>query len=356
MALDINSILTYQFWNNTGKEYAVALLIFIILTLILKIFKMFVLRKLKTIAKKTKNDIDDFVIESVDNLHPPFYIVISLYFAVQMLHLSATIKNVLNYVLVIVVTFYAVSSLQRLIVFITQKFILKGEKDDKEHSVATINLFSTILKVILWLIALLFILSNLGYNVSSLIAGLGIGGIAIALALQNILGDIFSSFSIYFDKPFKVGDFIVLGTDMGTVKKIGIKSTRIQTLQGEELVISNKELTSARIQNFKKLKKRRIVFTIGLTYDTAPKNIKKAIEIIKGAIEKQKLAEIDRVHFKSYGDFSLNIEAVYYINSSEYIDYMNTHEAINMDIKEKFDKAKIEFAFPTQTIFVEKNK
>ena len=185
-------------------------------------------------------------------------------------------------------------------------------------------------------------------------AGLGIGGIAIAFALQNILSDIFASFSIYFDKPFKVDDFIIIGDDKGVVKKIGIKSTRIQTLQGEELVISNKELTESRVHNYKKMERRRIVFVFGVTYETPTEKVKKIPSIIKDIIEKTELADIDRVHFKEFADFSLNFEVVYYLKTSDYAEYMDTQQEINLAMKEHFEKEQIEFAYPTQTVFVHK--
>lgn len=231
-----------------------------------------------------------------------------------------------------------------------------GAKGDREKAPPmVIDFLSKFLKVSLWGVAVIFILSNLGYNVSTLVAGLGIGGIAIALAVQNVLGDIFSSLSIYFDKPFVVGDFIIVGEDLGVVKKIGIKSTRIQTLQGQELVISNRELTESRINNYKKMERRRIVFGFGIKYETPLKKVKKIPGIVKDIVNNMELAQADRVHFKEFGDFSLNFEAVYYLNSSEYNKYMDTQEEINFAIKERFEKEDIEFAYPTQTVFVNRS-
>jgi small-conductance mechanosensitive channel len=204
-------------------------------------------------------------------------------------------------------------------------------------------------------LAVPFILSSLGYNISALLAGLGIGGIAVAFALQTILADIFASFSIYFDKPFRVGDYIVVGNDRGTVKHIGIKTTRIKSLEGPELVISNKELTSSRIHNYKKMEKRRISFTIGIVYETPLEKVKKAKEIIENVIKDQKMAELDRVHFARFGDFSLEFEIVYYMLSTDYKDYMDTQEKINLKIKEEFEKEGIEFAYPTQKIYLGKD-
>jgi small-conductance mechanosensitive channel len=194
----------------------------------------------------------------------------------------------------------------------------------------------------------------LGYNVNSLIAGLGIGGIAVALAVQNILGDLFSSFTLLLDKPFQVGDYIVIGADSGTVERIGMKTTRIKSLQGEELIVPNAELTGTRIQNFKKMTKRRVVFLIGITYETPHDKIKKVNDIVASIVNKSEHAELDRVHFKEFGDFSLNFEVVFYVNSSVYAVYMDTRQEINFALKEKFDKEGISFAYPTQTLFVEK--
>ncbi|QQR83532.1 mechanosensitive ion channel family protein [Candidatus Peregrinibacteria bacterium] len=210
------------------------------------------------------------------------------------------------------------------------------------------------LKFVLWSIAVLMILSNLGINVSALITGLGIGGIAVALAVQTLLSDLFSSFSIYFDKPFEVGDFVVIGEHSGTIKRIGLKTTRIQALGGEELVLSNHELTNTRIQNFKRMQRRRILFSVGVVYGTTTDQLKKIPEIIKDIIDTVALADFDRAHFKHFGDFSLVFEIVYFLNSKEYVDYMNTQQSINLALREAFEKEHIEMAFPTQTVYVQK--
>jgi hypothetical protein len=175
-----------------------------------------------------------------------------------------------------------------------------------------------------------------------------------AFALQNILSDLFSSFSIYFDKPFVEGDFIIIGNDMGIVKKIGIKSTRIQTLQGQELVVSNKELTSTRINNYKKMSKRRAIFNFGVEYSTSKKKLEKIPTIVKKIINNIELASLDRAHFKSFGDSSLDFEVVYYVDSSDYAKYMDIQQEINLALVLAFEKEKINFAFPSRTIYMAK--
>lgn len=150
------------------------------------------------------------------------------------------------------------------------------------------------------------------------------------------------------------GDFLIIGDDMGTVSKIGIRSTRIKTLRGEELVISNNELTSTRIHNFKKMDYRRIAFAIGVTYETPSKKLEKIPGIIQKVIEAQKKTRFDRTHFKNFGDFSLNYEIIYFLDTTDYAEYMDTQQEINLGIKRAFEKEGIEFAYPTQKVFVSK--
>lgn len=354
MAFNFMEILAYQLGNNYVKDYLVALLLFVLATTVLKVFKYVIISKLKSIAAKTKTEFDDVLIKIVDDVGWPFYLLSALCLSLQFIRIPSFIETGVYYTTFIVVTYYVIRGLQTLIDYGARKIILKRQKEEKKVDTAVIDLLSKILKACLWLVAVILILSNLGYDVSTLIAGLGVGGIAVALALQNILTDIFSSFSIYFDKPFQIGDFIIVGDDAGVVKKIGIKTTRIQTLQGEELVVSNKELTEARIHNYKKMEKRRIVFSFGVVYETSTEKLKKIPSTIKEIIDKIELADIDRVHFKKFGDFSLNFEVVYYLKSRDYSKYMDTQQEINLAIKERFEKEGIEMAYPTQTIFLNK--
>ena len=357
MMFDYIQILNYSFLGNSLKAYLIALAVFVLTIIVLKIFKHIVIKKIKKLADHTKAEFDSLIINIIDSTGWLFYLFLSLYLALQFIQLPKAAEKSISYIVFIIVVYYAVKAIQRIIDYIFRKAIQKtrmqeGEKKLLDSSV--VDLLRTTIKVILWAVAIILILQNFGYNASALMAGLGIGGLAIAFALQNILGDIFASFSIFFDKPFKIGDFVIIGKDMGTVKKIGIKSTRIQTLQGEEMVVSNRELTNIRIRNYKKMEKRRIVFNIGVTYDTSAEKLRKILEIVKMAVEKTKAGEFDRTHFNKFGDFSLNFEVVYYLNSSDYNVYMDTQQEINFSIREAFEKEGIEFAYPTQTIFVSK--
>ncbi len=238
-------------------------------------------------------------------------------------------------------------AVQILINYFAGKVVNTNDPSEK----SAVDLLTKAAKFALWVIAVLFILSNLNINITSFIAGLGIGGVAIAFALQSILSDLFSSFAIYFDKPFVVGDFINFNDQSGVVEKIGIKTTRLKSLSGEEIVVSNKDLTSSVIKNFKRMKERRVVFTFGVTYKTSTNKLRKIPKIIENIIKEIEMAREDRVHFKELGEFSLNFEVSFYVESSNYLEYMNVRQEINLKITEAFSKEKIEFAFPTRTIY-----
>lgn len=340
-----------QIFNNTISDWLTAIIIFFIAVAVLKLFKTILMVKLKNLAKKSKTKVDDMVLDGLHAIQWPFYFFIAFYIALQFIDINPIIYQWSVYILLIVIAYYVLKFCEKLIDY-GIKIVIK-KKQEKQEDVEIIKLLGTTAKVILWAGIIILVLANIGYNVTSLVAGLGIGGIAVALALQNILSDLFSSLAIYFDKPLKVGDFVVIGDYMGTVKKIGIKTTRIQALQGEEIVISNSELTNAKLQNFGLMEKRRIVFQIGVTYNTAKEKLEKIPEIIKKAINKQEQTELNRVHFKFFGDFSLNYEIVYYVKTGDYNKYMDIQQEINLYIVEEFKKANIEFAFPTQTVHVE---
>ena len=227
-------------------------------------------------------------------------------------------------------------------------------REGGEEKLKQIKGLMIVIKIVVWATGGVFLFDNLGYNVTAIITGLGIGGIAIALAAQNILGDLFNYFVIFFDRPFEIGDFIVVDDKRGNVEYIGIKTTRIKSISGEQVIISNSDLTNSRVHNFKRMEKRRILFTLGVTYQTAPDKLKEIPEIISKIVTEQPDAQIDRCHFSSFGDFSLNFETVYFVTEPDYVKYMDIQQSINNRIFEAFAEKKIDFAYPTQTIFMEK--
>jgi small-conductance mechanosensitive channel len=230
---------------------------------------------------------------------------------------------------------------------------VKREKNVNNH---LLFILKKVFQVVVYVFALVIILGVFGQDLSGVVVGFGVGGIAIALAVQNILSDALTAFSIYFDRPFEIGDFVVVGDYGGTVTKIGIISTRIQLLQGEELVISNKNLIATSVRNFKKLKKRRIVLTLKVIAETPVEKLKKIPDKIANILKDVKLADLDRVHLKQLGDFSIDFEVVYYIKTGDYNKYMDIQQQINYGILEEFAKEQIELAYPTQKILYVKDK
>jgi small-conductance mechanosensitive channel len=208
-----------------------------------------------------------------------------------------------------------------------------------------------LLRVAVWSLALLLIFENLGFDVTALVAGLGIGGVAVALAAQSILGDLFASLAIVLDRPFEVGDFIVFGDDQrGTVERIGIKTTRIRSLSGEQIVCSNSDLLNSRIRNFKRMAERRVLFSIGVTYETPSDKLERIPEMIKEIVEGEERTRFDRSHFESFGESALTFETVYWVLSPDFNVYMDIQQSINFAIVRRFEESGISFAYPTRTL------
>ncbi len=342
----------YDSLGNSAKDYILAIISFFVLLFLLKLIQKRTIKHLKRLAEKTKTDIDDVFVDILNALKPPFYLVVSLYFSLRFLNLSNTVNKIVDAIFLVVVVYEIIQALQKIVKYFVYKALAKGDDDAQAKStVKTLNVF---IQIILWSVGLLLVLSNLGVNITSLIAGLGIGGIAIAFALQNILADVFSSFAILIDKPFQVGDFIKIGTDMGTVEKVGIKTSRLRTLNGQLLVVSNQELTSTRVENFQQMKKRRGLFTLGVIYETEEEKLKMIPGIIKDIILSQEKTDFDRCHFVSFGDFSLNFETSFYVETDSYNEFLDIFEKINLQIFSAFKEKGIEFAYPTHLEYQKK--
>jgi small-conductance mechanosensitive channel len=340
------------FFGNTVGEIAIAVGIFFGVLLCIWVFKTVILKRLDTLVAKTETDVDDQLVHMLENISTFFFWFLSLYITIRMLKTNVQFQAVLDGIFLALVVYEAIKIAQSLINY---AFIKSGRKDE-----TILNGVRLIAKIVLWSIGILLILSNLGFDISTLAASLGIGGIAIALAAQNILGDLFASFTIYFDKTFKIGDYVVIGSmaegeNKGIVQHIGLKSTRIKTLQGEELIVSNKLLTESRIQNFKKMKRRRVDIEFGIEYGTPTAKMKKIPEIMQKIVDKEKMAEYGRTHFFEFGAFSLNYKLMFYMTTGEFSDYLDTRQNISLEMKETFEKEGISMAFPTQTVIVKKD-
>lgn len=331
-------LLNMVLWNNSLARYIDVVIFLVISLIILYILQKIVFKKLSVFVKHTKTEIDDVVVEFIRSIKPQLYVVLSFYAAIHALSLSDDVIDVLNVVVIMVIIFQVTRSLQVIVEFLARR-MSAGEND--EHTKSAAHLLGALFTVIIWIFGILMILSNIGVDVSSLIAGVGIGGIAIAFAVKEVLSDLFSSFAIYFDKPFKAGDIIKINNDTGEVKKIGIKTTRIKSITGEEIIVSNQELTSSRVHNYKKLTHRTITFHFSISYDTSTDLLRKVPVVIKDLIDRINDVHCKRVHFKAFGEYALEFEVVYVVDNRKYSTYMDRQQEINIGVMELFKKMNI---------------
>ena len=344
----IKFFLNRNYLQNSLLDYAIFIGIFFAGIIAVKIFKKLVLKKFKDWSEQTKTRIDDLLITLIEKTFLPLLYFSVFYVSIGSLKLSPALKKFVHDCGVIVFSIMVIVIATRLL-----GYILKNYRFHESKRVIPKGIIS-LLKNIIWVFGIIFILDNLGFKVSTVIAGLGIGGIAVAMASQTILKDLFNYFVILTDRPFDNGDFIVFGDFRGTVEHIGIKTTRLRTPGGEQLIVSNSDLTDSKISNYKWREKRRVIFTIGVGCDTSEKKLKSIPEIIKKIIENQKDVSFERAHFISFGDYSLDFEVVYIVNTTDYIRYLDVQQDINLAIKKEFDKLKIDMPFPTQAVIVNK--
>jgi small-conductance mechanosensitive channel len=349
-----SDVLQRSFLQNSVLDYVIFLAAFLIGILVIRISKSIVLHRLKAWSKKSATTVDDFLIQITEEKLIPLLYLGVFYVSFKNLTLTPDVTNAIDIAAAIILTYFGLSFIIAAINFSLEKYWAGRDIDTSRQG--SLKGIITILKVVIWGIGITFLLDNLGLEISAVVAGLGIGGIAVALAAQTILGDLFSYFVIYFDRPFETGDFIITENYMGSIEHIGIKTTRVRSLGGEQLVFSNTDLTNSRIRNYKRMEKRRVVFKLAVVYQTTLDQTKEIPGIIKKAIENVQDTGYDRAHFASYGAFSLDYEIVYYVMSSDYNKYMDIQQEINFVIKEEFEKRGIEFAYPTQTLFVDKTQ
>lgn len=346
-----DTIFTQTLWNNTPAEYITALALAVFAYTFINFTGNILFSVLIKKSRKHEWKWDSYFLEKLQRLVLPFLYITGIYFSITRLTLPEIFENTLFVSLVLILAFYAIRFIS---LIIHMEIYFHTDKQDGRTAPLTFYGLKTILNVILWVLAIIFIMDNLGFKISAVIAGIGIGGIAIALAAQAVLGDLFAYFAILMDHPFKVGDFIKVDQQMGTIEQIGIKTTRVRSLSGELLVFPNKDLTDSRIHNYFKMSERRVLFTISVTYQTPLKKLKEIPVMIKKFIEEEEDVRFDRAHFKEYTDSGLNFEIVYWVLSPDFAFYMTKQESINLKIYSYFEKKKISFAYPTRTIYMHK--
>jgi small-conductance mechanosensitive channel len=346
----IHDLLNRPFLGNRVLDYAAFLAILLGGMIAAHVVRRVVIHRLKLLAERTATTLDDFAVEIFRKMVVPLAYYGVFYLAATTLYLGSFLTRAIQVAGVTLLTVLVVQFAITLSRYGIRAYSEKQERDSsRDRAMAG---FVTLIQVVAWSLGAVFLLDNLGFKISTVIAGLGIGGIAVALGAQAILGDLFSYFTITFDRPFEIGDFIIVGDHMGVVQHMGIKSTRISSLGGEQIVVSNKDLTDSRVRNYKRMARRRVLFRIGVTYQTPLARLKEIPEIIEGVVREIEDAVFDRAHFFSYGDFSLVYEVVYYVLGNDYTKYMDIQQRINFRIHEELAAREIEFAYPTQTLYL----
>lgn len=346
----MKKILDYQFLNNSLYSWFVALGIVIGSFITIKLFSLLIIRKIKVRSLKTANTWDDVLIDSIERFVIPILYISAIFFSTYYLEFTVKIRSIFHTGYLVVCTFFALRIISNAFKTLVAAFVKR--KTNSDGKIEQAKGLIIIVNILIWFIGFLFLFDNLGYNITTLLAGLGIGGIAIALAAQAILGDLFNYFVIFFDRPFEIGDFIIVDDKSGTIEQIGIKTTRIRTLGGEQLICSNTDLTNARVHNYKRLERRRIVFQLGVTYQTPSEQLKQIPKMVKEIIESESEIDYERGNFSGFGDSSLNFEFVYHVLSTDFTFYMDKQEKIYLAIYTLFERCNIEFAYPTRTLFV----
>jgi small-conductance mechanosensitive channel len=336
--------------NRLGEWLLMLGIVFAALALVALL--RFGLRRKFSHAPNTESDIDDFLLDLVGRTKLLLLFVPILAFAIGVVELDRKAVVVVRVAAILAGLVQAGLWLSGFVDYwLGRQRRLRMQADPA--AVTTMTAFGFILKLFLWSLVLLLGLDNLGIDVTALIAGLGIGGIAIALATQNILGDLFASLSIVIDKPFVLGDVIHVGEFIGMVEHIGLKTTRVRSLSGEQVIFSNTDLIQSRVRNYKRMRERRVVFRFGLVYHTPAEKLERIPEITRKIIERQPLTRFDRAHFRSFGDSALDFEAVYYVLDPDFNVHMDIQQAVNLGLVRSFQAENIEFAYPTRTVFLQ---
>lgn len=313
------------------------------------------LRHLEAHAEASETLLDDTLLAVVRQTKPIVVILLAAYLALITLPLSETSLSFLRKSAMVVMTIQAAIWANAALAGMLDKTVKRRAEKDPEAASA-FGLMGFFARVAIWSTALLLVLSSLEYPIGPLLAGLGVGGVAVAFALQNILGDIFCSIAIVLDKPFVLGDFIIVGDSMGTVENIGIKTTRIRSLSGEQIIFSNADLLGSRVRNYKRMYERRVIFAFGVVYEIPLDKLKQIPQTVRTIIESIEQTRFDRAHFKEYGDFSLNFEVVYHVLVPDFTAYRDIQQEINLRLFETFRQTGISFAYPTREIIMRPNE
>ncbi len=343
--------LEQQFLGSAVSQWGYALAVAIMSVVGLRAVMRLGVRWARRYASRTQNDIDDLIIDLLERTKLVFVLLLAVWGGSRVLTLPGSFDRWIRAFLVLGFLVQGGVWASAGVRYVLKRYQERQLETDPGGALA-VGIMSFTARAAVWSLVLLLALENLGVDITALVTTLGIGGIAVALAVQNVLGDLLGSLSIALDKPFVIGDSILVGDFSGTVERVGIKTTRIRSISGEQMIFANSDLLSSRIRNFRRMDERRIAFSLGVTYDTPPDQLERIPGIVRSSVESLANARFDRCHFKSLGDFSLSFEIVYFVTVPDYPAYMDAQQAINLQLMRRFAEEGIEFAFPTQTLHV----
>ncbi len=336
---------------NGATDWLIAAAVFLAVLIAVPIARYLGQRLFAALSRRTGADWGDGVAETLRGTSVVLFIPIAAYAAALLLTLPSRIERFADHLAIAGLLLQVALWGNRAVGFWLRRKVEIARSADPDGATA-LSLIGFAARVLLWTFIFLLALDQFGFDITALIAGLGVGGIAVALATQNILSDLFASLSIVLDKPFVVGDFIVIDNLRGNVERVGIKTTRVRSLDGELLVFSNADLLKSRIQNYQRMLERRVLFNVGVVYQTPHEKVERITQWLREAVEAQEGTRFDRAHFKEYGDSALVFEVVYYVLTRDYNTFMDVQQAINLAIFARFAREGVDFAYPTRTLYV----
>lgn len=344
----MQDILELQFFENTVSDYLFAVGTLIIGLGVITVFKEIAIHRLKRWAMRTETTVDDAAVRAARRYVVPLLYLGLVYMSITSLDLQPLSRQIIDVICILLMTIMLVRFVGALVEYGVRLYAF-SQRDESPNLQQSLGALVPAIKVILWSVGGIFLLDNFGLDITAIVASLGIGGVAIALASQGVLQDLFSYFSILFDRPFEIGDVIMVGdTLVGSVEQVGIKTTKIRSVNGEQVILSNSDLTSSRLRNFKRMERRRVLFKLAVTYETGLSALERIPNLIREIVEATENTTFDRAHFATFGEFSLNFEVVYYVTTSDYNAYMDAQQHINLELKRVFAEHHIEFASPLQ--------
>ncbi|GAB3436352.1 mechanosensitive ion channel family protein [Massilia solisilvae] len=339
----------FVLWGNSIERWSAALLAGAVTMTVLYALRYYMLCRLRKLAGRTESRLDDLVVAVLASTHAFAILAVSVYIGAQFLAVRAHPALILTRIAITALLLQAAVWGDVGLRAWRDRYRNGAPGDGGRRASSAVLCF--VLRLALWVVAFLMVLDNLGFNITTLVASLGIGGVAVALAVQNILGDLFASLSIMLDKPFELGDFIIVGDVLGWVEHIGLKTTRVRGLGGEEVVFSNGDLLKSRIHNHKRLERRRVAFTVRVAYGTPEEKLRAVPAIIRDIVGAHPV-DFEHCHFMSYGEWSLNYEVVYVFRSPDWFAHLDTQQEIFLALYRRFEQEHIQFAHPMSIVRV----